>query len=250
MEDKRKNSLIRAVILLSILASGQVWCEDIITVTDENQKYYLSKNWEFASLGPFTAFDITDENKVWNKVTLPFRNETGSAAENKGYLLRTHFSVSKNISDHFIGLYTGLLIYSCSFYINGICIGTIGSSEPDGYPGGLWDTFMAFFIPGDIIRYGEDNILLVKINENYPVVKFNSMFISSRETTQKSFFLDHFKIKILHFRSSIFTLKTGRKFTRFIFSSRASSTDVTAFSRRSTFHSFHSHCITGSREYA
>ncbi len=152
--------------------------------------------------GPFTSRD--DETDAdWTEAAFPLPQNLRKPGKDEGLRLRTHFSVSERIQGRNLGIYTGVIRYNCAFYVNGVFVGKIGNPTADSYPGGLWDTLGYFFIPSNIVRFGGENELTVKILQHYSDIRFSSLSIGGINAIEQRYFTDRFKFKLLHFIAGI-----------------------------------------------
>jgi PAS domain S-box-containing protein len=206
MQEYRRTRIFAVLAVLQLLCTLAANCEDRITVTDPGKIYYSSPLWEVAGIESTDSPEPEGTVVYWKPVTLPIAGDAMMKTYHGGFLLRKHFTVSGNLRNLQIGLYTGLIRYSCSFFVNGVCIGAVGGASADDYPGGLWDTFGAFLIPSNLIRYNEDNLLTLKIRENYQLLKFTTLYLSGMKNAKESFFLDHFYFKIVQFIAAFITI--------------------------------------------
>jgi signal transduction histidine kinase len=177
-----------------------------VTITNPDRLFYFTSGWEISEgSGSFTDHDYATEN-LWMPVYLPLSWSDPPITRDDGLRLRTAFIIPENLKNFNFGIYTGVIRYTSTFYINGVFVGELGNHTQDSYPGGLWDSLGYFFIPSTILRFGEKNTITIKVLEHYSKLNFTGLSVSGINSIEQLYFIDNLKYKLLHFLAGMICL--------------------------------------------
>lgn len=172
--NQRKITLVIIVLLsLQVFFFGQD-----VQLSSLEGKTSLDGLWQFQGGGNIRAGN-------WNEVTLPTNGFTYPAEESNTYWFRRTFKISSSMKDEEIGLFLGRLPDASSIYLNGTLLLKSGISPPQGYYGAIF-TARNLIIPQDLLNYGHDNEILLKVYTRKSVTALPSMYFSDIKTSQKN----------------------------------------------------------------
>jgi len=129
----------------------------------------------------------------WKELTLPTNGFIYPDEESNTYWFRRTFKVSNSMKDQEIGLFLGRLPDATSVYLNGTLLLKSGVSPPQGYYGAIF-TARSLIVPNELLKYNQDNEILLKVYTRKSATALPSMYFSEIQTVQK----DVFKSRMLN----------------------------------------------------
>ncbi len=125
----------------------------------ENQKFTqnLGGQWRFNNkLDDYSLTELTLDDSAWAQVSVPAKWEDQGYANYDGIgWYRYHFNIPAKLKGKGLVIYLGRIDDNDESYINGVLIG-----KTDG-----WDKDRIYSIPANAIKYGEDNVLSIRVND-------------------------------------------------------------------------------------
>lgn len=108
--------------------------------------------------------DLRYDDSHWETITVPSRWEDQGFPGYDGYAwYRKHFRADTKILASPVYVYVGYVDDVSEVYINGHFIGFAGRFPPDFYPGSAPVRYQYYCVPHEYLRYGEDNVIAVRV---------------------------------------------------------------------------------------
>ncbi|MCX7881850.1 MAG: methyl-accepting chemotaxis protein [Brevinematales bacterium] len=116
-------------------------------------------------------------DQEWKVVQFPTTTFSFEGEKEPYTWLRKRFFVPSSLSHQKLGLYTGRIHDSVEIYLNGVLIGISGSQPPNRYFG-TPHTPRGFLLPPEVIRYGAENLLAIRVYTHKTLGAFGEMLIA------------------------------------------------------------------------
>lgn len=162
----------------------------IITGCTEGPRLDLSREWRMKKTDDnsrkYAALDYNDTS--WNSINLP-RILSPERARSIFWLRKT-FTVPVDYKDKDLALNLGKIWEADEIYINGIRMGSHGGWFPEYF--GLWNFHRSIPLPENILRFGEQNVIALRVLTNHISMFDGRPFISDSETVRIHTFFKRF----------------------------------------------------------
>ncbi|MFA5834978.1 MAG: beta galactosidase jelly roll domain-containing protein [Bacteroidota bacterium] len=129
---------------------------------DPRQVIDLRGKWKFEIGDSKKYSDPNFDDKKWDEIFVPADWENEGFAGYDGYAwYRKTFTLSADMKGKKLFLHLGYVDDACAVYVNGKLIGEGGRFEPDFLT--AYNQEQKMFIPSDILLYGKENIIAVRV---------------------------------------------------------------------------------------
>jgi sigma-B regulation protein RsbU (phosphoserine phosphatase) len=160
-----------------MLIVRETFAADVPVVSSLEKRTSLAGEWKatFGDNKKYSSLNYDDSD--WNTVSMPgslvrlllegkIRNIT---LEKLGKLegicwLRKKIVFQKSLKRESVGLILGRIANADETFFNGVKIGGMGTFPPDEFS--MWNYPRHYLIPGNLIKYGEENVISVRISYN------------------------------------------------------------------------------------
>ncbi|URA09513.1 methyl-accepting chemotaxis protein [Thermospira aquatica] len=151
----------------------------------------LLENWRY-TYGDDSRYREVDYNdSQWQTVQFPTTFFVFEGQENPYTWFRKHFFVPESLKGNRLGLYTGRIHDAVEIYLNGVLIGVSGSQPPQRYFG-TPNTPRGFLLSGQILRYGETNLIALRLYTHKKTGSFGKIVIAPYHEVFQRVRLDYF----------------------------------------------------------
>ena len=147
--------VMRFFVIIIIFSSSFISCKP-------DNRIDMFEGWRFKVDDSAVYKNPSFNDASWDSITLP----KILAKENirKTVWLRKSFFVPAELKDKDLALEIGKIWDTDNTYINGIKIGSSGSDFPDFFS--LWNYDRYYIIPEGVLRYGETNVISIRVFSN------------------------------------------------------------------------------------
>ncbi len=176
-----------------------------IEVNTLNERTYFKNGWKyiFDDNKAFSDVDFDDSN--WPVTNFPQASFVFDKTKSQYCWFRFTFTVSKDLENQSIGLFTGKLPDACEVYFNGSLIGGSGSMQP-GKLFSAPNTPRSFILPSKLINIGGKNVLSYKIYMMRRVGVFADVFTTDDNDRVQTYFTDFFLNSVVSMIASILSV--------------------------------------------
>jgi methyl-accepting chemotaxis protein len=140
------------------------------------------------------------DDSGWKTIELP------TSHRGKDAWIRARTTIPERYRGAKLGVFFGKTDID-EMYFNGVMIGASGEREPDYYP--LWNVARGYGIPPQIIRYGGENTVAIRLHSDIRIMLKNRPFIGTLHHVTNYTFWKNFWGQSLPFATSVLTLLLG-----------------------------------------
>lgn len=162
----------------------------IITGCTDGPRLDLSREWRIKKTNDDSRkyAEMSYNDTTWSRINLPkiiFPDRTRSII-----WMRKTFTVPADYKDKDLALNLGKIWEVDEIFINGIRMGSHGRWFPDYF--GLWNYHRSITLPENILRFGEPNVIAIRVLTNHISMFDGSPFIADSETVRIHTFFKRF----------------------------------------------------------
>jgi hypothetical protein len=162
----------------------------IITGCTDGPRLDLSREWRIKKTNDDSRkyAEMSYNDTTWSRINLPkiiFPDRTRSII-----WMRNTFTVPADYKDKDLALNLGKIWEVDEIFINGIRMGSHGRWFPDYF--GLWNYHRSITLPENILRFGEPNVIAIRVLTNHISMFDGSPFIADSETVRIHTFFKRF----------------------------------------------------------
>lgn len=169
------------------------------------KKLPLHMQWKFL-VGDNIEYSSPDfDDSAWDTIDLP----TLLSKERKRQVvwIRKKFVIPESMKNIELALYGGKIWDVDQTYFNGETIGVTGAEHPDFYS--AWNQDRQYHIPKSRIKYGEENIVAVRVYSNLKPLINGKPFIGEMRSVKTHSFWKSFFARYVPLATGLFTLLLG-----------------------------------------
>jgi len=147
----------------------------VFTACGDSLKLDIAGGWKLNNADDSSFRDAAFDDSSWKAIDLP--SDLFETGGRQTVWLRKTFTVPVGFKGKDIGVFIGKIWDSDRTYFNGSQIGQSGTSDEHLYVP-TWNFDRSYFIPGELVRYGQENTIAIKIEAIYNPSSRNRPFIA------------------------------------------------------------------------
>ncbi len=184
-----------SLLVFAVLMTG-CGSKGIIEI-HQGWKYVISDNPDFSS--------VDFDDSAWESCELPAL--LSKERKRQVVWMRRNVVIPDSLKGNELSLYGGKIWDADTMYLNGEVIGISGKEHPDFYS--AWNRDRVYHLPKNLIRYGEKNILAVRIYSNQKTLINGEPFIGEVRQVEIHAFWKRFFAQYIPLATGLFTLLLG-----------------------------------------
>jgi methyl-accepting chemotaxis protein len=192
--------MFRILLVLMLLAAASVfsWAEEVESlqqVENLSDRALLGHGWKF-TYDDGTLFSRAMSlpgynDSGWSNVELPRIGYTYDPSKGCYLLFRKSFFLDSSLTNEYIGFDAGKVPEAAEYYLNGSRFALVGAMPPNRFSSNP-SVPHGWMIPDGILRFGQENTLLIRIFYDRVVVNLEAPVLSRESDRQITYMVNYF----------------------------------------------------------